>query len=184
MTCDLEKNIINSLKVPFFETENELKNHLKNTRDMIANYELFLYEIEAYDDEEIEKITKWRRTLAINANTVKNSILKNVKEQFNSKSANRDDINDLEETVRLVSREINKADQNISILQKSTIKLKGINYTSKDLEKEIEETRRMIQKDKNMERKEILRIKMAICIFIFVCFAIFVDIIRSKSFWL
>ncbi|KAM0676822.1 hypothetical protein BDAP_002563 [Binucleata daphniae] len=98
------------------------------------------------------------------------------------KNIKRNDQTDLEETVRLVSREVLKTNKHIMMLEKSTLKLKGLNYTSKDLEKEIEETKKLMEKDRLQERKEFYYIKAAIAVFVSVCVLILLDKFGIKRF--
>ncbi|KAM0686979.1 hypothetical protein COBT_001789 [Conglomerata obtusa] len=183
MSHDLEYKIKELVNLPPYALEKEIKSHLNKAYTLIHNYELELYEKEMYTDNEIQKIKQWRSTLIKNANRLKTQI-------YNSKTTNdevipkRDDLNDLEETVRLVSREICKTDKNISLLERSTLKLKGINYTSKDLEREISETRKMMLKEKLQEQKEVFLIKIAILIFMIVCLIIIFDIVKLQRFLL
>lgn len=162
---------INSLIDNFHPTnDQQVRNITNNLYNLIHEYELFLYENDAYDNIAIEKISNWRKLLSQKVGLYR----------AKSNDECKPKVSKIEETVTLVSRQISKADENTLGMERSSIKLKGLNYTSKDLQKEIAKTKKLLIKKRTTVEKEVLMIKFALLIFLTVCVAIIVDKISKK----
>lgn len=163
------------LKICTSTNETELKEYITQVNDSIYQYELLLYQENEYNDYHSQIIQKWRQTLIKNIKKIKNKLTEAIQNEKLSTNIQRNDTKDLEETVHLVHRQIKKADSNTSELMRSTIKLKKLNLSSKDLQKEIENAKKEILQRKLVESKEIRMIKFAFLFFILVCCLIVVD---------
>lgn len=136
----------------------------------IHRYEMHLYNENRYTPDKIELIEKWRKHFRCQ--------VQKLKEESESRPLERkykSDSNELEETVQLVARQILKAEHNKADLENSTVKLKSLNISSKELQKEIDATRRSINMRRLQEKKEIYLIKIGFLVLIIVCIFIVLD---------
>jgi hypothetical protein len=156
----MEDRIVEELRRTEFVSQEEVRRHVAEVQAHIQEYEQDLYESNRYNAEERAKIRKWRLGLY---NTVRSRA---------SVPENTEALEELESTARLVHRQVQKADANQRLLDKSTLKLMGLNYTNRDIERKLEEARRRIRENKKRERTEWLMIAVAAVVFIFVCILI------------
>ncbi|KAK1348148.1 hypothetical protein CWI37_0220p0010 [Hamiltosporidium tvaerminnensis] len=159
-----------------FKNEKDLKEYALNIRRSIQDYEIFLYENDKYSNQEEEKIKEMRKRLSeyitITTKNIKNTPKEEIKEEHK----------EIFETVKLVARQVTKADVNTQLLEKSTLKLKGLNYSNKEIEREIQNTRNNILRSKKEERKEIICLIIGFLVFIGVCFYIILDRLHVAKF--
>ncbi|KAM0671835.1 hypothetical protein CWI42_121740 [Ordospora colligata] len=152
-----------------FSSPEELKEHIRLVQAMVSEYEKKMYETYNYDDKCRTKIREWRNKLYQMAH--ENKITQE----------SSDNIDELEKTARLVHRQIGKADTNQSVLDKSTLKLMGLNYTSKDIENALVETKEKMKKNRKQERAEVFLLTGAFVLFVCVCILILFDKLVSKT---
>lgn len=159
METEIEKELMRTE----FESQQDLKVFTTKLQVKIQEYEQMLYDEENFTEAERQKIKRWRQKLydLVRANNI-------VKEED-------DACNELEKTVKVVHRQIQKADTNQALLDSSTLKLMGLNYSNADIEKIVEETKKRIQRNKSKEKQEINFIIGAFIIFICVCLLILFD---------
>jgi len=165
----MENKINEELTKIRFTSQDELKRYTSSVQMLIQDYEQYLYEMNNYDKFEQNKIKQWRNKLyqIIQEN-------KDIPERM-------ENFDELEGTVKVIHRQVKKADINQQLLDKSTLKLMGLNYTSGDVEKALIDTKKKIKENQKKERNEIFLIMIAFIIFIFVCFLILFDKFVSRK---
>ncbi|AFM99448.1 hypothetical protein KMI_09g15230 [Encephalitozoon hellem] len=159
----MEEKINTELSRTEFSSQEDLKKHISLVQAMVRDYEKDLYEKGKYDDSAKSKVRDWRDKLY------------KVAQEHKDISENAENLDELESTVKLVHRQIGKADTNQQILGKSTLKLMGLNYTSSDIEKALVDTRRKLKENQRQERTEVFLVLAALLIFILVCMLILFD---------
>lgn len=134
----------------------------------IHSYEMQLYNENRYDTDKVDLIKSWRQQFRLKVIRLKESTEQEPR-------VYREDSNDLEETVHLVARQVQKAEHNRAELEGSTVKLKSLNMSSRDLQKEIDKTRRNINVRKLQEQREVWLIKIGFVLLGLVCLFILMD---------
>lgn len=163
MREDIE-NLLSNLQS--FGTEEDLRQYVNSVKQKIIEYEQLLLEEGRYTESVESQVGKWRRRIwGIISENKKKIDRKHVSEKHN----------DVFETVKLVSRQVDKANMNLQLLDKSTLKLVGLNYSSRDIENELAKARDAIMKNRAEERKEVWMIYMGVLLLAVVCMAILVD---------
>lgn len=139
----------------------------EDLREFIEKIKGFLREYECdygMERENMKKINEWQRRLfrIIREN-------KNVPEEI--EKSEKEGI----EVVKMVNRQIQQAGANQKLLETTTLKLIGLDYSCDDIEKAIEETNNKINISKLNEKNERIKIRIAFSVFVFVCFYIILD---------
>ncbi|KAH9410716.1 hypothetical protein HK407_12g18480 [Ordospora pajunii] len=165
----MDDHINKELSRSDFSSLEDLKEHIRSVQVMVSKYEKQMYESDSYNDSCRNKIREWRNRLYQIAQENKNA------------HESLDNVDELEKTARLVHRQISKADTNQNVLDKSTLKLMGLNYTSKDIENALAETKKKMKKNKQQERVEVLLLTGAFVLFVCVCILILFDKLVSKT---
>lgn len=75
----------------------------------------------------------------------------------------------LADTLALLLSQVDAADQNIALLEESSVKLRGLAYTSKALEREVRTAREMVLRSRESERRESRRVWIGLAVFVCVC---------------
>ncbi|ADM12675.1 uncharacterized protein Eint_111760 [Encephalitozoon intestinalis ATCC 50506] len=159
----MEKKINEELLKKEFASQEDLRNHVSLIQTMIRDYEKDLYERGEYDDLSKNKVKDWR-----------NKVYRIIQEHKET-SESMENIDELENTIKLVHRQIGKADSNQQILGKSTLKLMGLNYTNTDIEKALMDTRKKLKESQRQEKIEGFLVLAALLVFILVCILILFD---------
>ncbi|AFN84156.1 hypothetical protein EROM_111750 [Encephalitozoon romaleae SJ-2008] len=159
----MEKKINTELSRTEFSSQEDLRRHASFVQTMIRDYEKNLYEKGEYDDSSKSRVKDWRDRLY------------KITQEHKDTSEGAENLDELENTVKLVHRQIGKADTNQQILGKSTLKLMGLNYTSNDIEKVLVDTRRKIKESQRQERTEGFLVLAALLVFMLVCILILFD---------
>lgn len=136
----------------------------------IHNYELHLYNLNKYNPTKAKQIQAWRQQFRLQLQKYND----NNKTQTR-KIVSKEDSDELEETVQLMARQVLKAENNKNELVKSTVKLKSLNVSSKDLKMEIDKTRKSINVRRMNEQKEIFLVRVGFIVFLLVCMFIILD---------
>lgn len=146
-----------------FASQEELRGYVSSTQAMIQEYERQLYETSSYSGAERDRLKEWRHRLyqIVRAN-------KDVPEK-------EGDGDELESTVRIVHRQVRKADANQQLLDRGTLKLMGLSYTSSDIEKALSDARRRVLDGRRKERSEAMLVLLALLTFVCVCAVILFD---------
>lgn len=159
----MEKKINTELSRTEFSSQEDLRKHASLVQAMIREYEKNLYEKGEYDDSSKSRVKDWRDKLY------------KITQEHKDVSESAETLDELENTVKLVHRQIGKADANQQILGKSTLKLMGLNYTSNDIEKALADTRRKLRENQKKERTEGFLVLVALLVFMLVCILILFD---------
>lgn len=164
----MESKIEENLKNPNISSQQDLKAFVKNMQAKIMAYEMA-----SYDKEEncSQKIKNWRSRLM--------EIIKQYKELPENTIEDSQDIEGIE-TLKMLNKQLGLADSNQRILDKSTLKLIGLDYSSNDIEKAIVSTRKKLENSRKKEKEERRRLFYSFIFFIGVCLYIIVDKIRIK----
>ncbi|CAD26096.1 hypothetical protein [Encephalitozoon cuniculi GB-M1] len=165
----MEEKINTELSRTEFSSQEDLKKHVLFVQAMIRDYEKHLYEEGRYDDPSKSNVRHWR-----------DKLYRTVQEHRDI-SESAENLDELENTARLVHRQIGKADANQQILDRSTLKLMGLNYTSNDIEKALTDTRNKLKENQKQERFETLLVLIALLVFILICVLILFDKFVSSS---
>lgn len=163
MDAKIDEMLENS---PVLETESDLRSFLNKVKKHILAYEQALVEKEMYTRDTELLVNKWRTKIL--------SIISQSQRTYGSSQV-PEKHKDILETVKIASRQVEKANLNLSSLDNSTLKLVGLNYSSKDIENEITKTREILAKNKYDERKERLMVYLGVLVLLFVCLVILVD---------
>lgn len=167
----MDKKIEEALAEPRIESQIDLKKFIRQMQSQINEYERLLYARDLVIPETVQKIKAWR-----------SRILQIIKENKELPEQRHEDVEEKEgiETLKLLNRQLSLADSNQKCLEKSTLKLISLNYTSGDIEKAILETRKKLESTLSMERRENRNLFIAFTLLITVCVAIIVDKIRFR----
>ncbi|KCZ81373.1 hypothetical protein H312_01255, partial [Anncaliia algerae PRA339] len=128
---------------PLSPTEEDLRKYLTKATNLISQYEKTLVENDLYDVN-AQYINAWHDKVINYIRTV----TKREDHVMNQEE------NELFDVVKMASKQVDKADYNSELLDKSGIKLKGLNYSLEEVEKEIESTKINLMKNKYEEMKE------------------------------
>ena len=151
---------------PRFTDEVELRSFISKVKQKISEYEhKAIEDSRRYADAE-SLMKGWRKKIL-------EIILESKKGLKRPESQDGDD--EMLETVMIASRQINKANINLHLLDKSTLKLVGLNYSCRDIENEISKAKDVITKNKLEEKKEIWMVYLGILVLLVVCVAILLD---------
>lgn len=164
----MDRAIDDELRNAKFNSQDELKSFIRKIQSKIALYEKRSYLNESYTEKTASKIQVWR-----------NKIQKIINSNREIEETENDDKAGLH-ILKLLNKQISISDTNQNILEKSTLKLLGLNYSIADIEKIIQETGKRFEQGINIENSEIRNIKIALCIFVFVCLGIIIDKFRLK----
>lgn len=150
---------------PALDTEADLRSFVADVKQKIVAYERSLLEGGTYDEDADMRVNKWRKRMVqiISENRKKVARVGGGKH------------NDIFETFKLVSRQIDKADINLQLLDKSTLKLVGLDYSSKDIENEINKTKSILAKNRYEEVKEVRMLYLGLAVLLVVCLLILLD---------
>ena len=165
----MDKFIEKSLEKDEFATQNELKSFITDLQSKITVYEKKLYEEDAITSENLKKIKTWRSKIL--------QIIKSNKELPETETIQEKDGLD---TLKLLNRQIELADTNQKILDKSTLKILSLDYSSSELENMIQETTKKFEKSINKEKQEDRRLILVFILFIGICLSIIFDKIYLK----
>lgn len=167
----MDKKIEEALAKPQIESQIDLKKFVKQIQSQISVYERTLYAKELVIPETTKKIKVWRSRLleVIREN-------KELPEEAHEDPEEKEGI----ETLKMLNRQLSLADSNQKSLEKSTLKLMGLDYTSGDIEKAILGTRKKFENRLKMDRSENRNLLIAFVLFITVCIAIVIDKIRFR----
>eukprot|EP00866_Antonospora_locustae_P001879 jgi/Antlo1/1879/50 len=163
----MREDIENLLSSPqSFATEEDLRQYVNNVKQKIIEYEQLLLEEGQYTESVESQVGEWRRRIW--------GMISENKKRIGSKSITEKH-NEVFETVKLASRQVDKANVNLQLLDKSTLKLVGLNYSSRDIENELRKARDAIMKNRAEERKEVWMIYVGVLLLAVVCLAILTD---------
>lgn len=167
----MEKLIEENLSGNEIKSKDDLKEFVKKIQSQIKLYEKKLYDKTMVSEENLSKIKIWRARLYDIIN--KNSDLPDLS------------VNDQEEveginTLHLLNKQLDLADANQSILEKSSLKLIGLNYSSAEIEKLIYQAGKKLESGVATEIAENRRLIFALVSFIVICIGILIDKFRSK----
>ena len=165
----MDKFIEKSLEKDEFATQNELKSFITDLQSKITVYEKKFYEEDAITSENLKKIKTWRSKIL--------QIIKSNKELPETETIQEKDGLD---TLKLLNRQIELADTNQKILDKSTLKILSLDYSSSELENMIQETTKKFEKSINKEKQEDRRLILVFILFIGICLSIIFDKIYLK----
>ncbi|KCZ78416.1 hypothetical protein H311_00552 [Anncaliia algerae PRA109] len=149
---------------PLSPTEEDLRKYLTKATNLISQYEKTLVENDLYDVN-VQYINAWHDKVINYVRTV----TKREDHVMNQEE------NELFDVVKMASKQVDKADYNSELLDKSGIKLKGLNYSLEEVEKEIESTKINLMKNKYEEMKEERFLYIGLIVLLLSCFIIFVD---------
>lgn len=165
----MDRQVEEKLRRPEINTQAELKKFVRETQALIAAYEQELYAQEGVSPETQAAVKHWRaRMFAIIREH------KDLPETLGA-SAPADESDDGIQTLKLLNRQLGLADTNQRLLEKSTLKLVGLDYTNGDIEKAIVETRKKIRHGKSKERRERRNLLFGFLFLVAVCLYIIVD---------
>lgn len=147
---NFQESDIDKLEKKIITLLNSSKKDKNEILNLIKKYELKMYESENYDQM---KIKNWK---------------KQIYEKEDERGENL-------ETLDFIAKQIQKLESNIRILDKSTIKLRSLNLSSKEMDLKIKENEKIIKKSKDDENKEIRNIYLSLLIFFTICLLILID---------
>lgn len=167
----MDKKIEEDLAEPYIESQIDLKRFVRQMQTKINEYERLLYAKDMVIPETAQKIKAWR-----------SRILQIIRENKELPEEKREDPEEKEgiETLRLLNRQLSLADSNQKYLEKSTLKLISLDYTSSGIEKAILETRKKFENSLSIERSENRNLFIAFALLITICVAILVDKVRFR----
>lgn len=167
MDGDIERRLEN----PRVGSRDELRSFIRETQSLIGEYERQHYG--DADPRVAGRIGRWRRRIL--------EIIREKKQLGGAEDETTEELSkDGIDTLRLLNRQLQQAESNQQILERSTLKLIGLDYSCGDIEGAIVETRRKMQQGLGKERKERRNILIAFIFFAGVCFYILFDrIVRN-----
>ncbi|ORE00595.1 hypothetical protein A0H76_2193 [Hepatospora eriocheir] len=170
----LREKIIRLLDDPTINNENEFKTYVTRVQKLIFQYERSLYN--DYTDENKEEIRSFRKNLSsIITFYKKESLFKNNEEpKFSSKA--KDGLS----TLKLLNVQLATAKVNKNLLEKGTLKLVGLNYTSKDIKEGIIGANKKLKNLNIQEKNEIKRLRIVFTVFLLITFLIIIDKLYLK----
>ncbi|ORD97553.1 hypothetical protein HERIO_565 [Hepatospora eriocheir] len=170
----LREKIIRLLDDPTINNENEFKTYVIKVQKIIFQYERSLYN--DYTDENKEEIRSFRKNLSsIITFYKKESLFKNNEEpKFSSKA--KDGLS----TLKLLNVQLATAKVNKNLLEKGTLKLVGLNYTSKDIKEGIIGANKKLKNLNIQEKNEIRRLRIVFTVFLLITFLIIIDKLYLK----
>lgn len=160
----MESAIEKLLTGPEINTQEELRRFVADVQSKITIFEKQIYERGDADPAVLKRIRSWRTKLL--------EIIKNNKELPEQE--------DPEEkagmqTLKLLNRQIDFADTNQRILDKSSLKLVSLDISSDQLDKAMVETRKKLENGLKTEDMEYRRLVIAFIIYIIICIGILID---------
>lgn len=165
----MDKAIEKSLEKSEFSTQGELKSFVSEVQSKIAVFEKSLYEQDKVTPENLKKVKVWRSKLL---QIIKGNKELPVVETETEKSGL--------ETLKILNRQINIADTNQKILDKSTLKILSLDYSSGELENMIKETTKKFEQNINKEKQEDRKLIFVFILFVGICLSIIFDKIYLK----
>ncbi|KAL0263972.1 UNVERIFIED_CONTAM: hypothetical protein PYX00_010886 [Menopon gallinae] len=170
MREDIESLLSNP---PSFDTEEDLRLYVNRVKQKVIEYEQQLLEEGQYTEDAEQRVGEWRRRIwGVISESKRGAGRGNVSEKHS----------DVFETVKLASRQIDKANVNLQLLDKSTLKLVGLNYSSRDIENELAKARDVITKSRAEERREVWMVYTGVLVLATVCLVILADKLFSSWF--
>lgn len=161
----MEQEIEQLLERESFSSQKSLKEFVSQVQGLLFEYE----QKECGEDEKgMAKIREWRRQLF-------GIIRKNREIPEMAEEGVEDAVN----TLHLVNKQKNKAEENQNLLEKGTLKLLGLHHTTGEIEKEIATAKRKIVEGKSKEREERRNLFLSFFILITVSLALFIDKLRT-----
>lgn len=163
----MDSIIEKKLKSPEIKTQEDMKRFVSEVQSKIILFEKEIYDKDGLSPEILKKIKSWRsRLLEIVRSNKELPVREDPEEQEGL------------ETLSLLNRQLEHADLNQKILDKSTLKLASLDLSTDELDKVIVETRKKFEGSLKKEETEYRRLILALAIFICVCIAILVDKVR------
>ncbi|ELA40917.1 uncharacterized protein VICG_02057 [Vittaforma corneae ATCC 50505] len=165
----MDSIIEKKLESPEIKSQEEMKQFVSEMQSKITLFEKNMYDMDGVNPETLKKIKAWRSRL-----------LEIVRS--NRELPAKEDPEEREglETLKLLNRQLEYADLNQKILDKSTLKLASLDFSTDELDKVIAETRKRLESNLKKEEGEYRRLILAFTVFICVCIAILIDKIRLK----
>ncbi len=165
----LKNEIINILKDPKIENDAELKLYAKRVQKLIGEYEESIYE--NYTEEKRREVKSYRKRLG--------QIIDSFKLKFREEGSVLDKHEGVE-ALKLLNSQISMGEVNRRLLEKGTLKLVGLNYTNKEIDKAIDDASIKFERTRNIEKSEIRKIKIAFYFLILIIILIILDKIYLK----
>lgn len=165
----MEAYIEKKLSEPDAKTQEETRKFVQDLQSKITLYEKNIYDRGDLSSAALKKIKGWRaRLLEIS--------------RANKEPPAREDAEEHEglETLRLLNRQLDHADLNKKILDKSTLKLASLDFSTDELDKVIVETRRKFETGLRREQQEYRRLILVFLLFLCLCAGIALDKLRLK----
>ena len=160
---DLKKEIETKLNCKKFTNRDSMWKHLKEVQLLINKFELKHYS--NYTDEIKRQVQEYRAAV--------NNIIQNHK--FCMKQTEELESQEELDVLQMINQQIIAANINQQLLKKGTVKLDSLDYTTEEIFAEIQKANKKIIEQKNIEKKEIFRIKRAFRWLIIVCVFILCD---------
>lgn len=160
---DLKKEIETKLNCKKFTNRDSMWKHLKEVQLLINKFELKHYS--NYTDEIKRQVQEYRAAV--------NNIIQNHK--FCMKQTEELESQEELDVLQMINQQIIAANINQQLLEKGTVKLDSLDYTTEEIFAEIQKANKKIIEQKNIEKKEIFRIKRAFRWLIIVCVFILCD---------
>lgn len=167
----MESYIERKLQNPDTKSSSETKMFVAEMQARIALYEKNMYDRSDIDSETLRKIKKWRARLLEIARASKEHPIEEAPEEAEGF-----------ETLKLLHRQLEHADLNQKILDRSTLKLASLDLSTDELDKVMVETREKFETSLKREQIEYRRLVVAFVLFILVCVGILADKFRTKFF--
>lgn len=155
-----EEEIENKLINPNIKDQVALREFLKNIRFQMKEYER-KYGI---SESNVDRMKRWQSRVFMiikKHRDVPEEITESSREGF--------------EILKLMDRQLQQAETNQKLLEKTTLKLIGLDYSFSDIEKAMNETKKKIELSKTAGKREKRRVFYAFVFFIMVCFYIVFD---------
>lgn len=167
----MEKLIEQNLLENTIKNKEDLKEFVRKIQSQIKLYEKKLYDKDLVSEENLNKIKLWRSKLY--------EIINKHSELPNEEEENEEDKKGLD-TLGFLYKQIDLAVRNQNILENSTLKLLGLNYTSAELEELILQTGKKFENNKNLENYENRKLMFALFLFLAVCVGILIDKLKRR----
>lgn len=180
---DLEREIEKYLEHPqlYFNGKDmaheTIKSFFTYIQSKITSYEKLLYDREAVDDMSLKKIKVWRSRLIFlvkQLNERKSEQKNLVDDHLNNQEQSLEEKKGIE-TLRMLNKQIETADTNKTILDKSTLKLLSLDYSADELKKAMEDARKKIDLGLSKEKQEVRSLFISLLILICVSLLILSD---------
>lgn len=164
MFVPMESFIEKKLRNPEVRSQEDLKRLVMDVQSKITLFEKQAYDKDKVTADVLKKIKSWRTRLLA------------IVRGYNGLPAKEDpeDQKGLE-TLRLLNKQLEHADVNRKLLDKSTLKVASLDFSTDELETVIVETRKKFEANLKREEVDYRRIVLAFIVFLGVCFGILFD---------